>query len=102
MRLTTLAALAFVAVAAQAQSKPSPSWDVAAIEYTAPPSHPCNKPSGGKNGFTYAVCITGPETHWKCADSRRVMLESEDGVKHCILFPPQEPAAVSVASKEKK
>ena len=40
--------------------------------------------------FTYAVCITAPETHWKCNDSARILLTSEDGVRHCILFPPQQ------------
>lgn len=31
------------------------------------------------------------ETRYKCTDSARVLLTSEDGVKHCILFPTQQP-----------
>jgi hypothetical protein len=29
------------------------------------------------------------EVHWSCADKRRVLLTSEDGKKHCILFPTE-------------
>lgn len=27
---------------------------------------------------------------WTCADKRRVLLTSEDGIRHCILFPNQQ------------
>lgn len=38
-----------------------------------------------------AVCITGPELRWECINNKRVLLTSEDGAHHCILFPDQEP-----------
>ena len=55
---------------------PSTAWDVPAVQYE----------------------ITAPETHWKCNDSARILLTSQDGVRHCILFPPQQ---VEVITKVK-
>jgi hypothetical protein len=76
---------------------PSAAWDVPAVEYETPASHPRNVSTSTADGlFTYAVCITAPETHWKCNDSARILLTSEDGVRHCILFPPQQVEVMSV------
>jgi hypothetical protein len=100
-----LIAVLVLAVNTYGQEKPkvivptSNAWDVAALEYTTPPSHPCNIAPKSNGGPVFAVCITGDETHWKCIDSRRVMLTSEDGARHCILFPPQEPQVVEVRAK---
>jgi hypothetical protein len=87
-----LAALLFIPIAAACSTKPPVKTpeihiplDVAAIKYITPPSHPCNKSTG-----TNLFCVTGDETHWKCLNPSRVLLRSDDGVRHCILFPPQE------------
>jgi hypothetical protein len=74
----------------------SPPMDVPAIAYTIDAPYPCNiRPHS--NGFPVtASCITGPETHYRCLDTRRVLLTSEDGVHHCILFPRQEPESVTI------
>ena len=76
---------------------PSAAWDVPAVQYETPASHPCNMSTSTADGlFTYAVCITAPKTHWKCNDSARILLTSEDGVRHCILFPPQQVEVISI------
>lgn len=73
----------------------STAWDVPAVSYLTPPSHPCNVSTG--DGFTEsAVCVTAPETHWKCSDSARILLQSGDGVRHCVLFPPQQPEVIVI------
>lgn len=56
-----------------------------AIQITVPASHPCNiDPGGSSDGTRFAVCITGPETHWTCADKSRVLLHSEDDQHYCL------------------
>ena len=55
--------------------------DVPAIEEERPSPHPCNLSRG-----PFSVCITGPEKVWTCQDKARVLLTSEDGVRHCIRF----------------
>ena len=51
-------------------------------------AHPCST----KNG-KYAACINVNMEEFTCEDKRRVLLTSEDGQKHCILFvnPTPEP-----------
>ena len=75
---------------------PSAAWDVPAVQYETPASYPSNVSAGGNGFATDAVCITAPETHWKCNDSARILLTSQDGVRHCILFPPQQPEVISI------
>ena len=60
---------------------PVPPIDVPAIQEERPSPYPCNLSSG-----PFAVCITGPEKVWTCQDKSRVLLISEDGVRHCIRF----------------
>jgi len=107
MKAAVLAVLV-LSLAVWAQS-PSPvkhqpistAWDVPAVRYERTPSHPCNVPTRSVDGVTYGVCVTAPEVHWMCADGARILLESADGVKHCILFPPQETETVTVGAKAK-
>jgi hypothetical protein len=67
-------------------AQPQPVMDVPAILASRPASHPCNLPSGGRDGMVYAVCVTGDETYWTCADMSRILLTAENGMKHCISF----------------
>lgn len=77
----------------------SHSMDVPAESYTTPPSSPCKaQPSNGSIAITSCL-VAGPETHYKCTDTARVLLTSEDGSHHCILFPPQQQATTTKTTK---
>lgn len=68
---------------------PQGEVDVPSVSIEVPAPHPCNLdpgPVGHPGGMVYASCLTGPETHWTCTEKSRVLLEGEDGVKHCIDF----------------
>ncbi len=80
----------------------STAWDVPAVMFTTPASHPCNHQWPAGAVVVPAVCITEDETHWKCSDRARALLQSEDGVHHCILFPQQQKEIVTVTHKETK
>jgi hypothetical protein len=84
-----------IAPKVQAKVELSTAWDVPAVSYWVPALHPCNIPVPSDGVTEY--CITGPELHWKCSDSARILLTSEDGNKHCILFPPQVPEVITMS-----
>ena len=60
--------------------------DVPSIKYMVPADRPCNISPPTMNGWTEAVCITGPEQRETCTDKTRILLHSEDGTGHCIDF----------------
>lgn len=82
MRVAFLVAVALFAGTPPVQTE----VDVPAVSHEVPAPYPCNIAPKSENGAMLAVCITGPETHWTCSDKSRVLLESEDGVKHCVDF----------------
>lgn len=47
------------------------------------------------------VQVKGEQRRWICRDKRRVLLTSEDGKKHCVLFPQQEPSKITQQSQPK-
>jgi len=60
----------------------------------APKPEPTDVPAIHRSGLSYADCaallLTICEPDYTCADKRRVLLTSEDGVRHCILFPKEQ------------
>ena len=54
-------------------------FDVPAIEEIRPARFPCNLTPTGST-----ACTTGDESYWTCADKSRVLLQAEDGTRHCI------------------
>lgn len=79
--LVCLAVLLFMAATAV---DPIPV-DVPAISYQTPASYSCNVTVPGSAPHTVlSVCVTEPETHWKCEDKARFLLTAEDDSKHCI------------------
>jgi hypothetical protein len=74
--------------------------DVPSITITVPAPYPCNlSPQGNGYGAVEAICVTGPEQHETCENKARVLLHSEDGKGHCVLFSAIQ-QEISVFSKQ--